>query len=69
MIGCHAQAKHTDIIIDKTELDDARWFTRAEVRQAISGSANASFQAPPPTAIARTLMEHWLGLEAAQTHP
>lgn len=69
MIGCHAQAEGADLTIDKTELDDARWFTRSEVQQALSGSGNAPFQPPPPTAIARTLMEHWLGLEAAQTHP
>jgi NAD+ diphosphatase len=31
MIGCHAQALSDEIVIDKTELDDARWFDREEV--------------------------------------
>jgi NAD+ diphosphatase len=69
MIGCHARSAGSDLTIDTNELEDARWFTREEVRRAIAGQENASFQAPPPTAIARTLMEHWLGLEAAQSHP
>ena len=31
MIGCHAEALTQDIVIDKTELEDARWFDREEV--------------------------------------
>ena len=31
MIGCHAEALNHDIIIDRTELEDARWFDRDEV--------------------------------------
>ena len=31
MIGCHAEALTHDIIIDRTELEDARWFDREEV--------------------------------------
>jgi NAD+ diphosphatase len=60
MIGCSARALTSDLTIDTTELDDARWFTRQEVRDAVAGSAGAAFQPPPPTAIARTLMEDWL---------
>jgi NAD+ diphosphatase len=69
MIGCHAHSVSGDLIIDTTELEDARWFTREEVRQGIGGADGASFQPPPRTAIARTLLEHWLGLEAAQSRP
>ena len=29
MLGCHAQALTTDIVIDRAELEDARWFGRA----------------------------------------
>ena len=61
MIGCTAEALSADLTIDKTELEDARWFTREEVRAAIAGAPGATFQPPPRTAIARTLMEHWLG--------
>ncbi|MEP6868014.1 MAG: NAD(+) diphosphatase, partial [Novosphingobium sp.] len=37
MIGCHAFADDPAIVIDKTELDDARWFTRAQVASAMAG--------------------------------
>lgn len=69
MIGCHAQALSAEITIDRVELEDARWFTREEVARAIAGAKDAAFLPPPPTAIARTLLEHWLGLEAMQTRP
>ena len=61
MIGCQAQALSATLTIDTTELDDARWFTRAEVERAVAGDHDAAFQPPPRTAIARTLLEHWLG--------
>jgi NAD+ diphosphatase len=60
MLGCFAEAIGGDVVIDTTELEDARWFTREEVRGALAGDVRASFQPPPPTAIARTLLEHWL---------
>jgi len=60
MIGCRARALDADLTIDTTELEHARWFTRDEVRQALGREENASFLAPPRTAIARTLLEDWL---------
>lgn len=69
MIGCHAVAQSADVELDRNELDDARWFTREEVRQGLSGSPSAPFQPPPPAAIARTLLEHWLQLEEADSAP
>ena len=61
MIACHAEASTAELAIDKTELEDARWFTRDEVRRAVDGADDATFGAPPRTAIARTLLERWLG--------
>ena len=61
MIGCHARALSDALTVDTTELEDARWFTRDEVSRAVSGNADAPFLPPPRTAIARTLLEHWLG--------
>ena len=61
MIGCHAEALGDALTVDTTELDDARWFTREEVAQALAGDPDAAFLPPPPFAIARTLLEHWLG--------
>ena len=69
MIGCQAEAASADLTIDTAELEDARWFTREEVRQGLLEAEGACFGPPPRTAIARTLLEHWLGLEAAQSRP
>ncbi|HET9810230.1 MAG TPA: NAD(+) diphosphatase [Sphingomicrobium sp.] len=60
MVGCIAKAASRDLTIDYAELEDARWFTREEVEGAISEAPDGAFQAPPPHAIARTLLEHWL---------
>lgn len=61
MIGCHAIADDDALTVDETELDDARWFTRDEVREALaSGRDGGAFIAPPPFAIAHTLMTWWI---------
>ena len=60
MVACVADATGTDIVLDETELDDARWFTRAEVERAMAGDPDAAFIAPPPFAIAHTLLAAWL---------
>ena len=60
MIGCHARALGDALTVDCTELEEARWFTRAEVAAAVSGAPHAPFLPPPAFAIARTLLHHWL---------
>lgn len=60
MIGCHAHAISPELTIDTTELDEADWFTRAEVTEAMSGNEDARFIAPPPFAIAHHLVKWWL---------
>lgn len=60
MIACIAEATATAITLDETELDDARWFTRAEAAAAMGGEPEAPFIAPPPFAVAHTLLAHWL---------
>ena len=60
MIGAHADALDDSLTIDRTELDDARWFDRHEVVAALSQDANAPFLPPPRSAIARTLLEAWV---------
>ncbi len=60
MIGCFAKAASTDIVIDKTELEDARWFSRAECAAVFEG--HGPFAAPPPLAIAHHLLKTWLAL-------
>jgi len=60
MIGCHAMATSSELTIDKTELEEADWFTREEVAQAMAGDDAARFIAPPPQAIAHHLLKWWL---------
>ena len=60
MIGCHAYADDKTIVIDETELEDARWFTREEVAHAMTGAEDGAFIAPPPFAVAHHLLKWWL---------
>ena len=60
MIGACAEALGDALTIDTNELDDARWFTRAEVTDALAGAPGAAFLPPPPSAIARTLLDDWV---------
>ena len=57
MIACIAQATADTITLDEHELEAAMWVTRDEVRAALAGAG--PFQAPPPYAIANTLLREW----------
>ncbi|MBB4100962.1 NAD(+) diphosphatase [Sphingomonas kyeonggiensis] len=59
MVACIGEALNDEIAIDANELEDARWFTRDEVRQALARDPAAPFIAPPPYAIAHTLLTAW----------
>lgn len=58
MIGAFAEAKGQELTLDRAEIDDARWVTRDEVRLALAG--NGDWSAPPPMAIAHTLLAAWV---------
>ena len=60
MIGCHAVALSTEIAVDRTELEDARWFDRAEVAAMLMRAHPARFATPPPIAIAYHLIRAWV---------
>jgi NAD+ diphosphatase len=61
MIGCLAEALSAAIRIDETELDDARWFSRAEIRDALSRPmSEGPFWVPAKFAIAHQLMRVWV---------
>jgi NAD+ diphosphatase len=62
MIGCTSVADDPELTIDKTELEDARWFTRAELEQArAAGEAGTDLlYFPRPFAIAHHLVSWWL---------
>ncbi|WP_335307879.1 NAD(+) diphosphatase [Sphingomonas phyllosphaerae] len=59
MIACVAEAEDEAITLDTNELEHARWVTRDEVRAALAGEAGA-FGAPPPYAIAHSLLRAWV---------
>jgi NAD+ diphosphatase len=60
MIACLARAASDEIKLDSNELESAFWATRAEVEAALAGDPAARFQAPPPYAIANTLLTRWI---------
>lgn len=60
MMGAYCVADAPDITLDTTELADARWFTRDEVRAAMQGDADAPMNTPPRQAIAHHLLQWWL---------
>ncbi|HWT36672.1 MAG TPA: NAD(+) diphosphatase [Paraburkholderia sp.] len=65
MIGCFARAGDTDIVVDTTELEDARWFTRAEVAAMLEGTHADGLSAPKPFAIAHHLLRAYVEHGAA----
>lgn len=58
MVGLILTATSSEIIVDKTELEEARWFTREEARQIIAGTHNDVY-APPGMAIAHHILKVW----------
>jgi len=61
MIACHSVAEGRELTIDYGELEDARWFTRAQVVEAIEkGQDSTGFVAPLRQAIANHMLHWWL---------
>jgi NAD+ diphosphatase len=58
MIACFAEAQGFEITLDTEELEEARWVSKDEVRAVLEGTGD--WQAPPPMAIAHTLLSAWL---------
>jgi NAD+ diphosphatase len=59
MIGCVADVASDAIELDMNELEHAMWVDRAGVAAALAGAPDAPFLAPPPYAIAHSLLERW----------
>ncbi len=60
MIGCHAEALSGDFTLDKSELEDGRWFSRAEVVAMLDRTHPDGLMTPPPGAIAAHLIRSWV---------
>ena len=61
MLGFRAEALTSEISRDDDELEDCRWFTRAEIASfADRDAAGAGFKLPGRYSIARLLIEEWV---------
>jgi NAD+ diphosphatase len=60
MIGCHAQALTTELKVDRSELEDARWFAREEVAAMMLRKHPDGLTATHPFAIAHHIIRAWL---------
>ena len=60
MIGCTARATNEDIVVDRVELEDVRWFDRDEARLMITRKHPDGLAGPHPFAIAHHLLGRWL---------
>ena len=58
MLGYHALAESSDVVVDGEEIVEARWFSREELRAACESGEVAL---PPAVSIARRLIERWYG--------
>ena len=58
MLGFTVSYVAGEAVASDGELEDARWFTRAELEEAAAGQGKTLL--PPPVAIARTLIDGWL---------
>ncbi|XP_061562208.1 nucleoside diphosphate-linked moiety X motif 13 isoform X2 [Phycodurus eques] len=78
MLACHAHVSpaQTQLLVDHTELQDARWFTLDEISAALNAKAPpsggllaAAPWLPPKHAIARHLISEWAERQRAAGRP
>jgi len=60
MIGCHAEATSRDIVVDREELEDARWFHRDEALAMLQRRHPDGLTTPPSVAIAYHIIRAWV---------
>ena len=60
MIGCHAEAKSDKIVIDRSEIEDARWFDRNELTAMLMQRHPDGLTTPPPVAIAHHIIRDYV---------
>jgi len=60
MIGCHAQALSRDIVIDRNEIEEARWFSRREAALMLAQQHPEKLALPRPVAIAYHIIRQWV---------
>lgn len=60
MIAAIGTTTTRDIMLDSKEIEAAFWVTRSDVAAALAGDPAARFIAPPPFAIAHSLLTQWV---------
>ena len=60
MIGCHAEALTHEIVVDREELEDARWFSKEEIGSMLMRKHPQGLTTPPPVAIAHHIIRAWV---------
>jgi len=60
MIGCHAEATSDTIVIDRSEIEDARWFDRQELALMLDRRHPEGLTTPPPIAIAHHIIRDYV---------
>jgi len=60
MIGCHAQALSETLVVDREELEDARWFDRGELALMLKRQHPQGLTTPPPVAIAHHIIRNFV---------
>jgi NAD+ diphosphatase len=60
MIGCHTEALSEALIVDREELEDARWFTREECAAMLTRRHPDGLTTPPPAAIAHHIIRSFV---------
>ncbi|MFT3872719.1 MAG: NAD(+) diphosphatase [Nocardioides sp.] len=58
MLGFTGRALSTEIVVDQHEIEEARWFTRAEL---LAHAESGEVALPAPISISRSLIETWYG--------
>jgi NAD+ diphosphatase len=58
MVGFTARATHTEIDVDGSEIEDAQWFTREQMRAATEAG---TLVLPGGVSISQSLIESWYG--------
>lgn len=59
MIGLTCEATNRALVINKAEIEDAKWFSRETV-EGVFAKQDDSFLRPPRMAVAHHLIKHWL---------
>lgn len=63
MLGFTAEAEEERIVLGDRELEDARWFGRRELLEAVE---NRTVKLPPPVSISYRLIEEWLNEDSCE---